>query len=227
MTDDQEPPEDEFPGNVIIFTPGSKGTGESRRLPRATKGKVRTVTIPIVPTGEADLATLINEAKGDATRRTRAAAIMRSRMYSFDEIAQMLGYANGQQARAAVVSHVVSLDKGNELETLRYSLLGALEAQARRSIMLASADSFRDTEGKIYPNHDRLAWHKEARQDLEALARISGAQAASQIHLTTPESAELDEIVRQLEIAAGRVIEEPEVLVLDVIDEAAEDHDGE
>lgn len=214
MTEGKPP---EFPGNIINFTP----TRKRGRPPTTAKGRAKKIEgripVPVVPTGDVNISELIVTAQTDPTSRAYAAAVLRSRMYSFEEIAHLLGYANPTTARSAVVGHVLSLDKGNDLETLRYALIGALEANARRSITLAAADAFQDADGNVYQNSERIAWHREARQDLEALARISGAQAAAQVKLLTPESAELDELVRQLELAAGRKLVEPDVMVLDEV----------
>ena len=105
-------------------------------------------------------------------------------------------------------------------ETLRQTIIAGLEDQLRRSITLASANEFRDKDGNTYPNNDRLAWHREARQDYEVLARVSGAQAAAQVQLINPDSAQMDEVIREIERLQGRGIVEADVLELEEIRDA-------
>lgn len=215
MSKGKDGEDESVPGNVILFVPDGQRRPRGKRVKGA--GKVVHRIVPVVPQGEFDPEALRNEATSP-TRMARAAAVMRNRMYSFEDIADFLGYPDARAVRSAVAGYVASLDGGADLETLRFSLLGALENQVRRSISFASADFFEDEFGNRFPNDQRLAWHKEARQDLEAFARISGAQAAAQIQMIAPEAAELDEIVRQLEIARGHAVEEADVIELDVLD---------
>jgi hypothetical protein len=149
---------------------------------------------------------------------------MRKRSIPYQEIAELLEYPSAEHARGAVAGFIASVEgKPETVEVMRQTLIGTMEDSLRRSITFASADYFEDADGNRYPNENRLAWHKELRQDVEVLARISGAQAAAQLRLLSPESEELDEIVRRLELAEGRVpVEADDVLVLDVIEIEAE-----
>lgn len=227
MLDDYEP----HTASPIVFLPSSQRLKDAaaERAEREAAGRhvpEPIVTIaPAVPGGDMDLETFRRNAT-NATRRAHAAFAMRKRMIPFEEIAEFLGYPSAAHAKAAVVGFLAdTVDPKNDTETLRQTLIGTLEDQVRRAAAFASADYFEDENGNRVPNDQRIAWHKELRQDVEVLARISGAQAAAQIQLINPESAELDEIVRRLQRAEGRVADEPDVLVLEatVAEENADD----
>jgi hypothetical protein len=177
----------------------------------------KTVVIPTLPKSDIDFEMLKRQADSPG-KRAWAAFAMRKRMIPYDEIAEFLDYEGPQQAAAAVYAVVSATARPEDTETLRQTIIAGLEDQLRRSITMAAADSFVDSEGTLYPNHDRLAWHKEARQDYEVLARVSGAQAAAQIHLVNPELAELDQIVRSIEAAQGRSVVEADVVDVEVIE---------
>lgn len=212
------------PTNVIFFTPGKKPKTRAANEPPAEKKQVVRVGIPTLPKGEFDMETLRRNAV-NPSKRAYAAYVMRKRSIPYQEIAELLEYPSAEHARGAVAGFIASVEgKPESVEVMRQTLIGTMEDSLRRSIDFAGADYFEDADGNRYPNESRLAWHKELRQDVEVLARISGAQAAAQIRLLSPESEELDEIVRQLEIASGRsVVEADDVLVLDVIQDEASD----
>ena len=220
MSDDDSVP----PNNVITFVPGKKPKARAKNEPVAEKKPVIRVGIPTLPKGEFDMETLRRNAT-NPSRRAYAAYVMRKRAIPYQEIADLLEYPSADHARGAVAGFVASVEgKPETVEVMRQTLIGTMEDSLRRSIEFAGADYFEDADGNRYANENRLAWHKELRQDVEVLARISGAQAAAQIRLLSPESEELDQIVRQLELAAGRsVVEADDVLVLDVIEDEASD----
>jgi hypothetical protein len=217
--------EGKTPSNVITFVPGKKPAKRAANEPPKDKKPVVRVPIPTLPQSEIDMPTLIRNST-NPSKRAYAAYIMRKRSIPYQEIADILEYPSAEHARGAVAGFIASVEgKPETVEVMRATLVGTMEDSLRRSIQFASADYFEDADGNRYANENRLAWHKELRQDVEALARISGAQAAATLRLITPESEELDDIVRQLEIAAGRsVTEADDVLVLDVIvdDEAVD-----
>lgn len=207
------------PNNVITFIPGKKPKTRAKNEPEAEKKRVIRVGIPTVPSSQLDMAELTRNAT-NPSKRAYAAYIMRKRSIPYQEIADILEYPSAEHARGAVAGFIASVEgKPETVEVMRATLVGTMEDSLRRSIDFASADYFEDSDGNRYPNENRLAWHKELRQDVEVLARISGAQAAAQLRLLSPESEELDNIVRQLELAAGRsVVEAEDVLVLDVVE---------
>lgn len=211
--------DEEIPGNVILFVPGPR-RGKTGR-PRKGQKVVHRV-IPVVPQSEFNVQELIEQATSPS-RKARAAAIMKSRMYTYEEVADFLGYDDARAAASAVAGYVASRDPAANLETLRYSLITALESQVRRSLTFASADYFEDDLGNRFPNDQRLAWHKEARQDLEALARISGAQAAAQVHLVGTDSEEFSELMVALQRSRGLIPEEADVLELEVLTDGDRD----
>lgn len=220
MSDDESTP----PSNVIVFRPGKKPPTRAKNEPPAEKKPVVRVGIPTLPQGQVDMETLRRNAT-NPSKRAYAAYVMRKRSVPYQEIAELLEYPSAEHARGAVAGFIASVEgKPETVEVMRQTLIGTMEDSLRRSIEFAGADYFEDADGNRYANENRLAWHKELRQDVEVLARISGAQAAAQLRLLSPESEELDQIVRQLEIAAGRSVAEAEdVLILDVIQDEASD----
>jgi hypothetical protein len=221
MSDDDE---NAPPSNVIFFAPGQKRPKtRAKNEPAKTEKRVIHHAVPTLPQGEIDLGTLQRTAL-NPSKRAYAAYVMRKRSIPYQEIAELLEYPSAEIARSAVAGFIASVEgKPESVEVMRQTLIGTMEDSLRRSITFASADYFEDADGNRYPNENRLAWHKELRQDVEVLARISGAQAAAQLRLLSPESEELDEIVRRLELAEGRVpVEADDVLVLDVIEIEAE-----
>lgn len=192
-------------------------SGRTRRRSASGRRESERVIIPTLPDDGINLAQL--RANADTPgKRAWAAFAMRKRMIPFEEIAEFLEYDTPSHAKAAVYGIVAATAKAEDTETLRLTITAGLEDQLRRSITMASANEFVDGEGNRYPNHDRLAWHAEARRDYEVLARISGAQAAAQIQLLSPEAAELDQIVRAIEAAQGRQIVEADVVDVEVLE---------
>jgi hypothetical protein len=221
MSDDGDG-EDEVgpPSNVIFFAPGQKRPPKrATNEPPKTEKRVVHVGIPTLPQGEINMAELARNAT-NPSKRAYAAYIMRKRSIPYQEIAELLEYPSAEHARGAVAGFIASVEgKPETVEVMRQTLIGTMEDSLRRSITFAGADYFEDADGNRYPNENRLAWHKELRQDVEVLARISGAQAAAQLRLLSPESEELDAIVLEIERAQGRVpVEADDVLVLDVIE---------
>ena len=212
MTDDVPP------DNVTSISHIDKTkSGRTRRRSASGRREPERVIIPTLPDDGINLAQL--KANADSPgKRAWAAFAMRKRMIPFEEIADFLEYDTPAHARAAVYGIVAATARPEDTETLRLTITAGLEDQLRRSITMASANEFIDGEGTRYPNHDRLAWHAEARRDYEVLARISGAQAAAQIQLLSPEAAELDQIVRAIEAAQGRQIVEADVVDVEVIE---------
>jgi hypothetical protein len=217
VSDDDD---DEIFRNVTpIGNNGKKrGGGVPAKAPTKT-GTNRTIAVPVLPEADIDFETLKRNAT-NPSRRAWAAFAMRKRMIPFTEIADFLEYETPAHAKAAVVAVLSATVKPEDTETLRQTIISGLEDQLRRSITLASANEFRDADGTTYPNHDRLAWHKEARQDYEVLARISGAQAAAQIQVINPDAAQMDEVIREIERLQGRGIVEADVLELEEIRDA-------
>jgi hypothetical protein len=209
------------PGNVTPISHIEKKTNPGRTRQRAASGR-RTperVIIPTLPADGINLAQL--KANADTPgKRAWAAFAMRKRMIPFEEIAEFLDYDTPGHAASAVYGIVAATAPTSPegMETLRGTIIAGLEDQLRRSITMASANEFVDAEGNRYPNHDRIAWHAEARRDYEILARVSGAQAAAQIQLISPEAAELDQIVRAIEARQGRSIVEADVVDVEVIE---------
>jgi hypothetical protein len=216
MSDDEGKP----PSNVITFVPGQKRPKtRAKNEPAKAEKKVIRVAIPSLPQGEMDMETLRRNAT-NPSKRAYAAYVMRKRSIPYQEIAELLEYPSSEHARGAVAGFIASVEgKPETVEVMRQTLIGTMEDSLRRSITFASADYFEDADGNRYPNEARLAWHKELRQDVEVLARISGAQAAAQLRLLSPESEELDELVLAIERAQGRTpVEADDVLVLDVVE---------
>lgn len=213
MTDDEDPPT-----NITRFpVTGERKKGGGRRKPAAEIEKKPWA--PALPPDKIDFNVLRQNAT-NPTRRAWAAFAMRKRMVPWLDIAEFLDFENIGQVKAAVYGVMENTADREETEVLRQTLIAGLEDQLQRSISLASAEYLVDEEGNKHPNEARLAWHKEARQDYEALARISGAQAAAQIQLISPESDELDRIVREIEIIRGHGVIEADVVDVEVIDDA-------
>lgn len=218
MTDDPPPPPDDddiFHNVTDIGNGGRRRGGGKPRAPATKTGTVR-VAVPVIPDADIDLEALKRQAT-NPSRRAWAAFAMRKRSIPYQEIADFLEYENASMAKAAVCGVIAATAHPEDTETLRQTLIAGLEDQLRRSILMASASSFRDADGKTYPNESRLAWHAQARADFEVLAKISGAQAAAQVQLLTPEAAQLDEIVREIERLQGRAVVEADVLELEEI----------
>lgn len=228
MSDDPPPPTDDDDAvfrNVTDISNGGKrrGGGLRKQAPSKTGTKAVRVPVPVLPSGYevVDLEVLKRQAT-NPTKRARAAFNMKRIGIPLPEIAEFLEYENPSQCFSAIcgiVSAEAHIDpKG--IEVMQAALVAAQEANLRRSTMMAAASEFRDAEGKVYPNENRLAWHQEARKDIEVLARISGAQAALQVQLISPEAAELDAVVREIERLQGRSIVEADVLELEEIRDA-------
>lgn len=226
MTDELPPPppdddDDAIFHNVVDLSghrPKRAG-GKPKTPPSKTGAKVVRVPYPVLPDPDVDLETLKRQAT-NPSRRAWAAFAMRKRMIPFPEIAEFLEYETAAHAKAAVCAVLQATVTPEDTETLRQTLIAGLEDQLRRSITLASANTFRDADGVEYPNTDRLAWHREARADYDILARISGAQAAAQVQLLTPDAVELDAIVREIERLQGVEVVEADVLELEEIRDA-------
>lgn len=185
------------------------------------------VLIPVVPKREIDLDQLKREAT-NPTLRARAAYRMRRLMKSFEEIAEFLDYASVAECKTAVYGIIAATADPKDTDMLRHTIVDQLERSVERSARMAGADYLEDEDGNLFPNYDRLAWHTELRKDLEVLARVSGAQAAAQVQLVTPEDAELDAIVLQMRRAQGLVIEDVSVLELPELEgEIVEDERGQ
>jgi hypothetical protein len=217
MSDDSD--DTQPPSNVITFVPGKKPKTRAKNEAPVEQKKIVRVAIPTLPQSQIDMPTLIRNAT-NPSKRAYAAYVMRKRSIPPQEIAELLDYPSAEHVRGAIAGFIASVEgKPETVEVMRQILIGTMEDSLRRSIEFASADYFEDADGNRYANESRLAWHKELRQDVEVLARISGAQAAAQLRLISPESEELDNIVRALEQASGRSVAEAEdVLVLDVIE---------
>lgn len=209
----KQPPEP--PDNV---TPITKPVRKGRRRPRDGEKQVeiRKVLVPTLPVADISLETLKANADNPG-KRAWAAFSMRKRMIPYSEIAEYLDYESAAHAKAAVCAILAATASPEDTETLRHTIVAGLEDQLRRSITMASANSFVDAEGITYPNLDRLAWHAEARRDYEVLARISGAQAAAQVQVTA-DAQEIDRVVRAIEAAQGRSIIEADVVELGVLE---------
>jgi hypothetical protein len=210
VSDTPEPPGP--PDNVTPITKKARaGRGGRRKEP-----EVRKVLVPTLPQADVSLETL--KANADTPgKRAWAAFAMRKRMIPYSEIAEYLDYESAAHAKGAVCAILAATVSPEDTETLRHTIVAGLEDQLRRSITMASANSFVDAEGTHYPNLDRLAWHAEARRDYEVLARISGAQAAAQVQVTA-DALEIERVVRAIEAAQGREIIEADVVELGVLD---------
>lgn len=226
MTRDEDPPpppdDDEIFHNVTEIGHGKRRGGGKPANP-GSKTKVQRVPIPVMPAGYEviDLDVLKRQAT-NPTKRARAAFNMKKIGIPLPEIAEFLEYETPGHCFSAIcgiVAAEANLDQEG-IRVMQASLIAAQEANLRRSITLASATTFRDAAGNEYPNEQQLAWHQEARKDIEVLARISGAQAAVQVQLLSPEAAELDRIVREIEALQGRAVVEADVLELEEIRDA-------
>jgi hypothetical protein len=224
--DDETPPPGDDGDDAIFHNVtdlsghrGKRGGGKPPAPKSKTGTKVVRVPYPVLPDADVDLDTLKRQAT-NPSRRAWAAFAMRKRMIPFTEIAEFLEYETASHAKAAVCAVLQATVTPEDTETLRQTIIAGLEDQLRRSITLASANTFRDADGTEYPNTDRIAWHKEARADYDILARVSGAQAAAQVQLLTPEATELDASVREIERLQGREVVEADVLELEEIRDA-------
>lgn len=195
------------PGKRAPFIPAKKTDGSGAKVSRAP--------IVAVPKSEVDMEILRREAT-NPSKKAWAAFAMRKRMIPWNEIADFLDYGGVAQVKAAVNGILAATASPEDTETLRQSIISGLEEQLRRSVAFASADAFEDEDGTLIPNDQRIAWHREVRQDYEMLARISGAQAAAQVQLSTPDAAELGNIVRQIRQARGELPDEADVLELEI-----------
>jgi len=226
VTRDEDPPVDDDDAifhNVTEIGNRGKRRGGGKPPHPGSKTKVRRVPIPVMPAGYEviDLEVLKKQAT-NPTKRARAAFNMKKVGIPLPEIAEFLDYETPGQCFSAIcgiVAAEANLDQEG-IRVMQATLIAAQEANLRRSIQLASATTFRDAEGNEYPNEHQLAWHQEARKDIEVLARISGAQAAVQVQLLSPEAAELDAIVREIEALQGRAVVEADVLQLEEIRDA-------
>lgn len=156
--------------------------------------------------------------KGGIPEKAAAAANMKLRGASYQDIAEVCEYANAAEAQAAVLKVLAATHSPDEWETMRVIAAARAELLLEQSLAMASADYLiDDTTGERIPNDDRRLWHGAAQTDLMNWVGITGAKAPAKVEVT-PGDVTLERIVNQiLERSGHREVHEADVLELDQI----------
>lgn len=149
---------------------------------------------------------------GSADQRSIAASKMRLAGAPFHEIAAELGYQSAEQARAAYIAALASMNPMEDLETLRQSAALRAEMLFAQSFAMASADYLVVTETDEetgeeveirVSNPDRHRWHEQAAKDLALHTMITGAKAPAKIEMSATVE-QLNKMVHTLVATSGQ-----------------------
>lgn len=148
------------------------------------------------------------------SQRAKACANMRLEGASFQEIAEVLEYADAKEAKRDCTRALAATHPSEDWETMRQVEVMRAERLFKQSLAMASADYLIDPDGDRVPNSDKLKWHQQAASDLMNHATISGAKAPSKLEIT-PGEEQLEQLVEKLLERGGyEVMQEAEVLEL-------------
>lgn len=194
--------------------------------PPKVDGKTPAI-IPVLPKRQRiDLTS--TETKAGIPAKGAAAANMKLRGASYQQIAETLEYENAAAAQADVLKVLAATHSPDEWETMRVVAAGRAEMLLEQSLAMASADYLEDatTHEKI-PNSERRLWHGTAQTDLMNWVAITGAKAPSKIEIT-PGEVQLERLVQQMiERSGHNEVHEADVLDLEQIPSAPDGGDDD
>lgn len=162
-----------------------------------------------------------------ADQRSKACLELKLNGAPFHEIAEQLGYASPEQAKAAYIAALASLSSPEDFDTLRQVEALRAERLFARSWAMAKADVLivhsveKDEDGneveveKYVANEDKFRWHEQAAKDLMMHAIITGAKAPARVEVTA-ETQELNQMVQVL--LARRAADEQKEIEADIFD---------
>jgi hypothetical protein len=141
-----------------------------------------------------------------ATTRHRAAAKLRVRGADYNDIAETLGYTNGQAARAAVEIALADMNPSEDLTSQRQLALARLEGLLRSTSKGALSPMITvetvTPQGTIVEhrvvNEGHIAYAKLHLSIIDRIIKLQGIDAPTQIELRTPDAIEFEKVIAGL-----------------------------
>lgn len=192
-------------------------SADRKKKPKKPKKAEKRVVIPQLPP---PVVPQIDGTRRGISNRDRAAVNLKLEGASYLEISDMLEFDDPEDAQRVVERALALTHAPDEWDTLRLVAGARAEKLLSLSLAMASATHLIDPEtNEPIPNKDRLAWHRQAGEDLMRHAIITGAKAPAKVEIT-PDDTVINELVSRLLKAGGHEdIVDAEVLDLEDLPE--------
>jgi hypothetical protein len=158
-----------------------------------------------------------DEVRRGVSNRNRAAMKLKSRGFSYLEIAEELDFPTAMDAKRAVESVIAATLTPEEIDMQRALVVSRAEELYKQSIAMATADYLVDDDGERVANDKKLQWHQQASSDLMNIATLTGAKAPTKVEFT-PTEVDLERMVeRMVQLSGHEDIVDAEVIEWDAI----------